>query len=700
MKHLLNYDFAADVIAFHKTSIDYYFLTTSLEKTTLHHFHQRQHEQRNVRTTMQNIEHALFSQKLQTLIFSHQKQLVLYDYKKNRPITSLSRHHAPISCLALDPLQAVVFAGSEDGRIYVFSMHSLRYMYMLPSHGDCISAVTVSPTLEYIASAGFERAVHIVHRANLQQVAHRFHVSEQVVAMHFIDDSTLLWVLRSGLMQRFDVTTHTITHTYEKMHDTVTAFAISDDNTIAVMGTKLGYIALYDLKTQEQVSSRYLKCNDSITALKLSGSMYYLDITVGARQWQRYKLLDAQEMIACIESASYACVDTLLRQNPLLHHHESVIALEQRFYVALHDAKAYIEQNKVHKAKALLKPFEALHMYRRIITLLFRDYEQYIKFANYIKQKRFALAYSMVLTHPELAKSKAYERMEKQFEITFEKAQQLINRDDGEAKAQQLLKPFRGIPSKVKVISELFLQKRVTDMFLRYLRNRQIVPMMVLCQQHEFLRTHHQYKQLQTYLHQIEGELFSLVEQQAYKKADAKLQEYKPFAPLIASYKALTQEVSSALAFLDTLQAGQVEQAFKILEQKPYLHRLSEAMQLEERYVQALNSALDAAFDADIARVKSLLTPFFQLKSREAEMKEVFKNGYMAQITLQTLDRNALEWGIKNYLYFFGLDEKMQQNSEENSAHSALIEKHRAKASMYITLVQLPLHITEPYDSH
>ena len=695
MKHLLTHTFHAPVVTFCKDKNAYLFL-----EKVLHHFHEKKHEVIPLAQTLEAIDGAVILTRTHQLVTAHDRRIELSDYLHKKQLASIVRHQSAISCMVTNSIKSLLYAGSMDGRIYVFSLPSLHYMHMLPSHGDQICALCVTPSLEYIISSGFERKVHVVHRSHLQAPSFSFGVSDVVVSMQCIDDNTLLYALRNGMLYLYDIATQQRLHSFEKMHDSITALAISDDKAIAVVGTKLGYIALYDLKRFEVISTRYLKCSGEITQLQLSTKHYYLDILIQATQWQRFKLLDAENLQSLLESGNYKEVDALLKHNPLLLHHEAIMQLQQQFYVALHEAKTYIEQNMVHKAKALLQPFETLRLFRRIVTSLFRDYEQYIKFANYIKQKRYALAYAMVMSHNELANSKAYERMEKRFEVTFEKAQAVLNEENGEARAQALLKPFRGVTSKVKVISELFKEKKVTDMFLRYLQHRQIVPMMVLCEQHPFLKTHHHYKKLRQHIKTLEDELFTLIESQQYRKAQEKLQEAEPFAPLLPSFKALTQEVQSALALMDAFSKKQWMQAYTILEQHPHLHTINVAMQLEEQYYRQLNNALDAALRGDIAHIVKRLSAFFHLKSKGDEIREIFKNGYITQLSLMIEERNLVELGLKNYLYLFGYDESIEHFLEAYSEFSLVVEDNTGKEPISIALNKLPLRIETFHDSY
>jgi len=91
--------------------------------------------------------------------------------------------------------------------------------------------------------------------------------SDPVTKMTFIGQNRLFSVDKQNSSIIWDICSAKVLARLEGVHDDVTQVVTAEDNKFLFLGTALGYIIVYDLKTYEQISKKYIKLKSTITNL-------------------------------------------------------------------------------------------------------------------------------------------------------------------------------------------------------------------------------------------------------------------------------------------------------------------------------------------------------------------------------------------------------------------------------------------------
>ncbi len=429
-----------------------------------------------------------------------ERKVFLYNVQTKRRLHIFDRHKGASESVAFDAKSRYLATGGEDGKVFVRSIRSGKLVMTLPPHSDYVSAIAFSEGFESIASGSLDRSIHLLHigtqRAASRLIGHR----NSVIDLLFLGSSRLLSVGKEGELIIWDVHKAVVLKRLEKMNDEITSICTTSDHKALFVGTRLGYIALYDLRESVLMSRTY--CKASSTVCSLAYSQKHQTLAAGTLDGDvfLYKLFGDEQLLGhYLETKEYEKFYLALEANPMLHLSDLYLQAEAAWKSAMSEAERLLSEGRRAGAKRLLGPFEAIKGKRTEIEALFRDQEEYALFKRHIDEQRYSLAYAMLVHHPDFRTSAAYFEAEMTWQRVFKRAQELFEMRRDEEEASAALAPFRGISEKSVKIRALFDENRRLLFFEDLKAKQEYRKLFELVKNHPSLKEHRSYKALLEY---------------------------------------------------------------------------------------------------------------------------------------------------------------------------------------------------------
>ncbi len=594
-------------------------------------------------------------------VISGTNNAAVFSVAKKGMLYKVGRHQGAIESLAIDPNGRYLVTGGQDGKTFVWSLKTARLAFTLPPHADYVTTVAFSNNGQWLATGSYDKTVTLLNIATMRKpLKLRAHTSA-IIKLMFLSKFRLLSVDKEGGIIIWDTRNGKNIKRMTKVNDDVTAITISHDSRFLFVGTKLGYIALYDLETYELLTQKYLKSKESISALGFLADHFRLAVGTVDGNVDIYPLFGNQKLYEeMIANREYEIFYAAVEDNPILTYSESYKQIERIWEASMDKAKQFLEKSQKEMAVKLLSSFQGIPKKNAFINQILKDYERYDIFKNYVQEQRFPLAYSMIQTHPIFKDSEPYKIMEKQWKKALMKAQELILSKNGEDQARQLLMPYRGISQKAQIIQQLFTERKLYLYFKKLIAQKEFVKLFDLVRNHPFLTEFDEYQMVLEYADKL-----YINAQQAYVKEDYVTAQklsvmLKEFPDYMQEAQEMEDTIRAKQLFYDAIVAGNLVNAFSYLASYPLLYDTKEGQRLEAQWNECVDEALKLSAKGDAKAIQTAIEPYLNISAKYEAIANLYQQCYNVQLE-QALkirkDNTELERGIKNYLAMFGEDD-------------------------------------------
>lgn len=607
-------------------------------------------------------------------IVPNTNQAALFSVAKKELLYKVSRHQGEIESLCIDPNGRYFVTGGQDGKTFVWSLKTARLAFTLPPHSDYVTTVAFNDNGQWLATGSFDKTITVLNIATMKKPLKLRAHSAAIMKLLFLPSFRLLSVDKEGGLIVWDIRNGKNLKRMTKVNDTVTDIAVSHDFRFLFVGTKLGYIALYDLETYELLTQRYLKSKETITALGFIEDGFHLAVGTQDGNVDIYPLFGDQERyLQMIKAQEYKAYYEEVEENPVLMYSDSYRAAERLWEATLAKAKILLAKSQKDTAIKMLEPFKVVPKKSKFITQILRDFDQYTVFQKYIEEGRYPLAYSMAKQYTSFQESAAYLKMEKRWKLSFMKAQELILSKNGEEQARQLLSPFRGISEKSLLIGQLFAEQKMYLYFKKLIAQKEFVKMFELVKNHGFLKEFKEYQVVLDYADKL-----YIKSQEAYSEADYVSAQklagmLKEFPDFTEEAQEMEDSIRAKQLFYDAIHAGNLVNAFAYMGSYPLLYETKEGEELELQWSKLVDSALKFAAKGDAMAIKQSIEIYLDISAKYEAIANLFQqcyNNQLEQALRVKMDTDTIETGIKNYLSMFGDDDFILYYIDRyNSAH-------------------------------
>ena len=418
----------------------------------------------------------------------------LFGVKSSKLLYRVGRHQGPVESVAVDPQLRFIITGGQDGKVFAWDAKTAQLKHALPLHTDFITDIAFSDNARWIATGSFDKTIHITE-IGTQKTPLKLRVhGSAVTKLRFIGDDGLLSVEKEGQLIVWDFRHTKVRKRLQKMNDEITAICVSEDERFLFVGTKLGYVAVYDLRTYEILDNAYLKEQGTVTSLAYIAEGERLAVGLSDGRINFYTLYgDEKQLAAMVGRKAFAEFYDALADNTMLYFSKPYERAEKMWDEKVAEAKALLEKGNDAAAKQALSDFSNVGVKKGIIKKLMHSGKEYMTFKAHVEEKRYALAYAMAAKTPDFKESAPYLMMEEQWQVLFSKARQLLSHKKGEEEAKALFAPYRGISEKTALIQDLLKNSRLYLYFKDLIGKREWKKLFELVKQHPFLKEFREY---------------------------------------------------------------------------------------------------------------------------------------------------------------------------------------------------------------
>jgi hypothetical protein len=585
----------------------------------------------------------------------------IFSLSKRKQIYKAGMHEGEIESVAMDPNGRYFVTSGQDGKSFAWVLKTSRLAFTLPPHADFVSSVAFSSDTQWIATGSYDKSINVFNIGTMKDPIKLRGHSDMIKEILFLPEAKLLSIDRAGGLIIWDMSSGKIIKRLSKTIDEVSSVCISSDKHFLFVGTKLGYVSLYDLHRMELISQRFLKVSEAITSLTFLSNPIRLAVATQEGNVYIYSLYgDEEKYMQMLLDGEYKPFYDAIEDNPMLSYSKPYELAEKSWEYAVEKGRLYLEQNERTKAKDLFAPFVGIPKKTAVINQMLNAYEKFGMFENYIKIGRLPLAYSLAKQYPSFQDSELYRKMELQWKKIFFKAQELILSTNGEEQARELLAPYRGISEKTALTQQLFEQRKAYILMKKVLSQHDYVKFFGLVKMYPFLKEFSEYASTMEY-----GDILYIQAQKAYANGDyATARKACKILVSFPDYVKEAQEMEETIRikhlFFQAIASNDLSNAFSYLSTYPLLYDIPEAQLIERQWNGIVDNAQRFASTGSIQETLEVFEPYFGITDKFKAMGGVMAQAYCVQLEQKIqfkAPQENIEYGIRQYIALFGLDE-------------------------------------------
>ncbi len=591
------------------------------------------------------------------------KESRLYNAKTKKAITKIDRHHGEASCVGIDNSSKYMFSCGDDGKTFAMDIESGKLAFTLPVHVDTVNDIAFSSNGNWVATCSYDRKISVFQLAMMTPKHKLKSHSAPVMKIRFIGQNKLFSVDKNNTAIIWNIYSGKVIARLEGIHDDVTQVITAQNDKFLFLGTALGYILVYDLKTYELLSRKYLKLKSAVSSLIFDEEARNLIISCDNGDLLFYDIYEGENHIKkLLKEKKYDDIHSFIETNPLLVYTKVYILVSNLWENTLKKAKQYLEKSDRKSAIALFSHFKNIPEKNKIMQQVLAEYKDYDKFVDLAKQGKIALAYGLARTHILYQESAIYKSMEARWKKAFAMAQKYAMDPKGMDKAREVLAPYRGISDKTKLMQELFTQGEVYKRFKVAIGQKDFKMAFELMKLHPFLKEFPEYITIMNY-----GDTLYIKSQELINAGDTHpairmLRILIDFPDFAVEVKELTQSIEVKQKFFKAIKDEDIISAYNMLDMSDDLQDTEDGQTLQKQWNEDLTKANTFAVDGNVEGIKNTLHGYMTINSKYMSLGTVFGWCYMTQIELAIKakkEQSYVENGIKNYILNFGLQDQI-----------------------------------------
>jgi len=588
----------------------------------------------------------------------------LYNTITKKAIAKVDRHQGEISCVGVDPLGRYMFSCGDDGKTFAIDTKSGKLVFTLPVHVDTVNDIAFSSNGNWVATASYDKKVSLFNLATMTTKAKLKAHASPIVKLLFLGHEKLVSADKNSTVIVWDVHTAKLIERLQGVHDDVTQMVTDKENKFLFIGTALGYVLLYDMKTYEQLSRKYIKLSSSITALEFNEETNELIVASEDGNVAFYNIYEGAEALGeLLKRKEFTAIRKAAEVNPVLAYTKIFDLVENMWEITLTKAKLALQKGDKNTAILLFKNFKNIPEKNRIMQKVMLEYGEFEKFVTLAKAGKLPLAYGIANVHPLYKDSGIYKSLEKNWQKAFTKAQKYVLEPKGADKAKDILAPYRGISDKTMLIQELLTQGEIYKRFRVSIGQKDFRLCFELIKQHPFLKEFPEYETIMSYADTLYIKSQKSINEGDTHSAIKMLRILADFTDFAQEVKELIDDISNKQKFFKAIEEKDIALAYNMLASTEELLDTKDGQVLQAEWNSDLTLANKYAVNGNINGVKEALNKYMNISSKYAALATVFGWCYMVQLEQaiqEKRDRFEIENGIKNYVLSFGVQDQIE----------------------------------------
>ena len=457
-------------------------------------------------TFSSNIKHSRYETKIVDFsadgssfvsLSADNKSIFLLDTQTKKTKNIQNRHQGEMSCVAIDPKNRYLFTAGEDGKIFALNIQTDKIAFNLPVHVDTVNDIAFSNNAQWVATASYDKKISLYNIAMMKMKFRLKAHKAPVLKVHFLSEYRLFSIDKDSVGIIWNMHDSKVIKRVEGIHDDVTQITTNGEENLLFLGTKLGYVLVYDMNTYELIDRRFIKLNSTITSLSFNAKNNNLIVGTSAGDLYLYDIYYGHEYIKeLLLDKKYKEVEEFIREKQLLKYtpaYQNIVILWEK---TLKVAKDFLAKNEKEKALQVFGSFLDIPSKKQYVDKLFVEYEEFDKFMLFVSQSKYSLAYSLANKHPIYKETNAYKSMELQWKKDFLLAQKILLKTKSSEKVKEVLAKYRGVSEKTKLIQDLLLNAKAYERFKDLYAKKDYKACFKLINLHPFLKEYKEYQLL------------------------------------------------------------------------------------------------------------------------------------------------------------------------------------------------------------
>ncbi len=587
----------------------------------------------------------------------------LYDVKRKKLIAKLDRHQGEVSCVGIDVSNKYMFSCGDDGKTFAVNTLTGKLAFTLPVHLDTVNDIAFSSNGNWVATASYDRRISIYNLATMTPKVKLKAHSAPVMKIEFIGQNKIVSVDKENKLIVWNVYSEKLIERLETVHDDVTQMLVGSNNKFLFVGTKLGYIVLYELTNYKQLAQSYIKLDSSISSMAFDEEKQHLIVSTARGTVSVYDIFEgADSFKELLKNKKFLEIQNATLINPILRYTEIYDFVTNMWEKSFEKAKIYLFKQDQKTAISLLSHFKKIPAKNTIIQKTLKEFVDYDKFLTFAKNGKVALAYGLANKHPIYKESQVYKSLELRWKKLFSQAQKYMLDPKSGDKAKEILSPYRGISDKTKMMQELFTKVEVYKRFRVAMGLKDFRLAFDIIKQHPFLKDFPEYSSLVNYADTLYIKIYKYIEDGETSSAIRLLRILSDFDELADEAKEMLKNIEIKQKFFLAVRDENLAMSYNLLAKNAELQETREGIMLQERWNDDLTEANNAIIDGNIAELKYAMKKYMKISSKYISLGTIFGWAYMVQLEKAIKDnrsRYEIENGIKNYILFFGLEDQI-----------------------------------------
>jgi len=605
------------------------------------------------------------------LISADERESRLFNAKTKKFIAKVDRHHGTVSAVAIDPLSRYMFSGGDDGKTFAIDVESGKLVFTLPPHADTINDIAFSSNANWVAVASYDRKISVFNMVTMTPKEKFKAHSAPVMKLKFFQKNKLVSVDKNSSAIIWNIYAAKVLKRLEGIHDDVSAIAVGIDEKVLFLGTKLGYVLLYNLENYEQISRSYIKISSPITSLVFDEDDNHLMIGTQDGFLMYYDVYEGKERLReYLRTKQFSSFQKVVDENPLLVYTKEYDLLSNFWENSLKTAKDLLQKGERGKAEKILSQFSHIPSKNRIAQKLLRDYQEFPKFLQYIKDGKLALAYGLANKYPEYKETKAYKSIEARWKKALAAAQKYALNQKTMQMAKDILAPYRGISEKTMFVQDVLSKSEIYKRFKNAMAKKEFKLCFDLVKKNPFLRELPEYTTLMNFADSLFIKAQKQIQEGDIHSAIKILRVLQDFEGFEEESRSLILSLEQRSKFYAALAEKDYVSAYEIMDKEEELIETKEGALLQQNWNSDLQKAKQFASAGDVDGVRSVLQKYEKIPSKFMALATIYALTYIVQLEealAEGKEKSRIEKGIKNYLLDFGLTEQIEEFFEKFS---------------------------------
>ncbi|MDA3908953.1 MAG: hypothetical protein PF437_07675 [Sulfurimonas sp.] len=591
-------------------------------------------------------------------------EALLFDAKSKKIITKVDRHHGEVTCVAIEPKNKYMLSCGDDGKSYGIDIKSKKIAFTLPVHIDAVNDIAFSENGQWVATASYDKKIQIFNMTMMARKHRLIGHADPVMKVHFLSKDRLVSIDKKSSAIIWDYYTGKVITRLEGIHDDVLHITTDADGKFLFLGTQLGYIIVYELESYKMLSKKYIKLSSAITALNFDKNSEQLIVGTQNGDLLFYSIYEGVDFIKeQLQVKGYEAIQKYVEKNPLLSYTKIYQLVLTLWETTMKKAKLSLEEGDKQTAINLFKHFKNIPSKNSMMQKVMLEYEEFDKFAQFVKQGKLALAYSLALKHPMYQDSKIYRSLEAGWKKTFASAQKYAIDPKGADIAREMLAPYRGITQKTKLIQELLAKSEVHKRFRIAIGQKDFKIAFELIKQHPFLKEFTDYETLMSYADSLYINSQKLLQVGDAHSAIKILRILVDFSDFTEDVKELMRDIENKQKFYNAIEEDDLIAAYNLLATNDDLQESEDGKILQKEWNDDLVKANEHALDGNVKQLNEVLKKYMKISSKNNDLANIYGWCYMAQLehaVESKKEQAVIENGIKNYILYFGLQDQIE----------------------------------------